>query len=103
MDKLIDWGMDGLVTLEPTASMDLGKVRKIVGHDLVLVGNIDVSYILVRGSKKEVRNAVKKAIKDAAKGGGYILSPTHTHPTVDPVRLQWLVEAGLEFGKYPIN
>lgn len=103
LDQFIDYGFDGLVTLEPTASMELGKVREMVGHDLVLVGNLDVSYLLVRGSKKEVRDAVKKAIKDAAKGGGFILSPTHNHAAVDPTRLQWLVEAAHEFGTYPLQ
>ncbi len=103
LDKFIEWGFDGLLTLEPTASMDLEQVRKLVGHKLVLIGNIDVSYLLVRGSKKEIEDAVKKAIKVAAPGGGFILSPAHNHVEVDPARLQWLVEAAHEFGKYPIQ
>jgi len=103
LDKFIDWGFDGLLTLEPTASMELGKVREIVGHNLVLIGNLDVTYLLVKGSKKEIEDAVKKAIKDAAPGGGFILSPSHNHAYVDPIRLQWMVEAAHEFGKYPIQ
>ena len=103
LDYFIQWGFDGIITMEPTAGMDLAKVRDKVGHDLVLVGNLDVSYLLVEGTKQEVRDAVKKAIKDAAKGGGYILSACHSHPKVDPVRLKWMVEAAHEFGIYPIN
>ncbi len=101
--KFVEWGFDGLLTLEPTAGMELGKVREMVGHDLVLIGNIDVSYLLVKGTQKEIEDAVKKAIKDAASGGGFILSPAHNHEAVDPKRLQWLVEATLKFGKYPIQ
>ncbi|MHA1266836.1 MAG: uroporphyrinogen decarboxylase family protein [Candidatus Helarchaeota archaeon] len=103
LDLFIDYGFDGLLTLEPTASMDLKTVRQIVGHKLVLVGNIDVSYLLVRGSKQEIEAAVKHAIKVAAPGGGFILSPAHNHEAVDPIRLQWMIEAAHKYGEYPIQ
>ncbi|MHA1270895.1 MAG: uroporphyrinogen decarboxylase family protein [Candidatus Helarchaeota archaeon] len=103
LDKFIEWGFDGLLTLEPTAGMELGEVRKRVGHKLVLVGNIDVSYLLVKGSKKEIEGAVKKTIKDAAKGGGFILSPSHNHSDVDPTRLKWMIEATHKYGEYPLE
>ena len=103
LDKFVDWGFDGVFTLDPTAGMDLGKVREQVGHTLVLVGNLDVSYLLVRGTYEEIEDAVKKAIRDAAKGGGYILSPSHSHTSVDPTRLKWMVEAAHKYGKYPIS
>lgn len=102
LDMFIEWGFDGIITLEPTAGMDLGKVREQVGHKLVLVGNIDVSYLLVRGTREEIDEAVKKAIRDAARGGGYILSSSHSHPHVDATRLEWMVEAARKHGRYPI-
>jgi uroporphyrinogen decarboxylase len=88
--------------MEPTADMDLGRVREQVGHKLALIGNLDVSYLMVRGTQQEVEDAVKKAIRDAARGGGYILSTSHSHPLVDPTRLQWMLEAAHKYGKYPI-
>ncbi len=103
LDKFVEWGFDGVFTLEPTAGMELGRVREQVGHKLVLVGNLDVSYLLVRGTREEVEDAVKKAIKDAAKGGGYILSASHSHTAVDPTRLAWMIEAAHKWGKYPIS
>jgi uroporphyrinogen-III decarboxylase len=103
LDKFIEWGFDGTLTLEPTAGMDLGRVREQVGHKLVLVGNLDVSHLLVNGSREEIELAVKKAIWDAAEGGGYILSASHSHQCVDPTRLKWMIEATLEHGKYPIT
>ena len=88
--------------MEPTAGMDLGRVREQVGHKLVLLGNLDVSHLLVRGTREEVEGAVKKCIRDAARGGGYILSQSHSHSSVDPTRLEWMIEAAHKFGKYPI-
>jgi uroporphyrinogen decarboxylase len=83
--------------------MDLGRVREQIGHKLVLIGNLDVSYLLVKGTRQEVEDAVKKAIRDAAKGGGYILSSSHSHPYVDGARLKWMVDAAHKYGRYPIN
>ena len=103
LDKFIEWGFDGIITLEPTAGMELGRVREQVGHKLVLIGNLDVSYLMVKGTQQEVEDAVKKAIRDAARGGGYILSTSHSHPTVDPVRLKWMVDAAHRYGRYPLS
>ena len=76
--------------------MDLGKVREQVGHKLVLVGNLDVSHLLVNGSREEIELAVKKAIRDAA--------VSYRPPTLISAwtRLEWMTEATLEHGKYPI-
>lgn len=103
LDKFVEWGFDGIITMEPTAGVGLGQVRERVGHKLVLIGNLDVSYLLVKGSRQEIEDAVKKAIKDAATGGGYLLSAAHSHPYVDPSRLEWMVEATHKYGKYPIS
>jgi uroporphyrinogen decarboxylase len=103
LNKFVDWGFDGIITMEPTADMDLGRVREQVGHELVLIGNLDVSHLLVKGTRDEIDAAVKKAIQDAARGGGYILSAAHSHPYVDATRLQWMVESAHEHGRYPIR
>jgi uroporphyrinogen-III decarboxylase len=103
LDRFVDWGFDGIITMEPTAGMELSKVRERVRHDLVLIGNLDVSHLLVRGTREEVEDAVKRAIGDAARGGGYVLSAAHSHPFVDPERLRWMVEAAHRHGRYPIS
>jgi hypothetical protein len=102
LDKFVEWGFDGIITMEPTAGMDLGRVRQQVGHKLVLIGNLDVSYLMVKGTRQEIEDAVRKAIGDAARGGGYILSTSHSHPLVDPARLEWMVEAAHKHGRYPV-
>ena len=103
LEHFIDWGFDGIITMEPTAGMELERVRQMVGHRLVLVGNLDVSYLLVRGTREEIEDAVRMAIRDAAPGGGYILSACHSHPSVDANRLGWMVEAAHKYGGYPLG
>ena len=103
LDFVVDCGFDGLHSLEPTANVDLAEVKKKVGDKLCLIGNIDVSYVLVEGSKKEVFDAVKNAIKVAGPGGGYIISAANMHPTVKMQNIKWLIEATKKYGNYPIS
>ncbi|MDP6979338.1 MAG: uroporphyrinogen decarboxylase family protein [Myxococcota bacterium] len=103
LDRFVDWGFDGIITMEPTAGMELARVREQVGHKLALIGNLDVSHLLVSGTRAEVDAAVKKAIHDAGRGGGYILSAAHSHPFVDAERLEWMLEAAHEYGRYPLQ
>ncbi|MCP4760372.1 MAG: hypothetical protein GY870_01240 [archaeon] len=103
LDMFVEAGIDGIITMEPTAGMELKKVRDQVGHKLILIGNLDVSYLLVQGTKDEIEMAVKNAIRDAGPGGGYILSTCHSHGKVDPVRLKWMVEFAKKYGEYPIK
>ncbi|MCP4036230.1 MAG: hypothetical protein GY944_26240 [bacterium] len=103
LDRFVDWGFDGIITMEPTAGMELARVREQVGHKLALIGNLDVSHLLVSGTRAEVDAAVKQAIHDAGRGGGYVLSAAHSHPFVDAERLEWMLEAAHEYGRYPLQ
>jgi uroporphyrinogen decarboxylase len=103
LDFIVNCGFDGLQSLEPTAGVDLAFIKKKVGDKLCLMGNIDVSYILVSASKKEVFEAVKYAIKIAGPGGGFIVSAANMHPGVNVENLKWMVQATREYGKYPLN
>lgn len=103
LDFIVDCGFDGLQSLEPTAGVDLALVKKKVGHKLCLMGNIDVAHVLVYGTKDEVYDVVKYAIKTAGPGGGFIVSAANMHPTVKVQNLKWMVEATQKFGEYPLH
>jgi uroporphyrinogen-III decarboxylase len=103
LDFVVDCGFDGLQSLEPTAGVDLALVKKKVGHKLCLMGNIDVAHVLVYGTKEEVYDAVKYAIKTAGPGGGFIVSAANMHPAVKVQNLKWMVEATHKFGEYPLS
>ncbi|MBD3253571.1 MAG: hypothetical protein GF383_00680 [Candidatus Lokiarchaeota archaeon] len=103
LDFVVSCGFDGLQSMEPTAGVDLELVKKKVGDKLCLWGNTDVSHVLVNGTKEEVYNAVKYAIKTAGSGGGFVVSAANMHPGVNVPNLKWMVEATHKYGKYPIN
>jgi len=103
LDFVVDCRFDGLQSLEPTAGVDLAFVKKKVGDKLCLMGNIDVAHDLVYGTKDEVYNSVKYAIKTGGPGGGFMVSAANMHPGVKVDNLKWMVEATKKFGDYPLN
>lgn len=104
LDLIVDTGIDALCPLEPLAGMDIGEVKAQYGDDIALVGNIDCSELLVRGSEKRVRRAVKECIQNASPGGGHILSSSNTiHYDVKPQNYLAMIKALHEFGRYPLN
>lgn len=102
LDFVVAAGYDGLHCLEGPY-VDPAHVKKKVGDKLCLLGNIDTSHVLVEGSRAEVRAAVKDAITALGEGGGYMLSPTNSHPAIELDRLQWMIEATKELGTYPLD
>jgi len=66
-------GFAGVHGLEPAAGIDLGSVKQTYGKDLLLIGNVDVR-VLCNSDLDVVRAEVARCLKQAASGGGYMLS-----------------------------
>jgi uroporphyrinogen decarboxylase len=102
LEYFADCGFDAVHPLEPTAGMELSTAKELVGNRMCLIGNLDITHILVDASRDEVLEAVRQAISDAGRGGGYILAPDHSHPGISVERLRWMVEAAHKYGGYPL-
>ncbi|MFA7184910.1 MAG: uroporphyrinogen decarboxylase family protein, partial [Victivallales bacterium] len=46
LDDIVDIGFDGLQSLQPSAAMDIGKIKAEYGDRLCLMGNVDLNYLL---------------------------------------------------------
>ncbi len=99
----VKWGFDGHHSLEPTANVDLAQCREAIGHQLSLLGHLDISYILARGSREEVFDHVRESISKAGPGGGLILGPSNSHADVRVQNIRWMMEAIDAFGRYPLD
>ena len=75
----------------------------MVGDRLCLVGNIDITHVLVKAPKEAVFEAVRQSIQAAARGGGYILAPTNSHEDMAIPQLRWMIEAVRKYGRYPLT
>jgi len=69
-------GMDGLNVLEPPPIGDtvLSDAKARIGDRVCLIGNIQYDD-LARGTEAEIERLVAEAMREAAPGGGFILSP----------------------------
>jgi len=69
----VEAGFAGVHGLEPAAGINLGEVKRAFGKNLVLIGNVDVR-VLFNSDLDAVRAEVDRCMKQAAQGGGYMLS-----------------------------
>jgi len=60
--------------IPPMGDCNLAQLKKEFGKEISLMGNLHTTDIMLRGSPKNVEQAAKQAIDDAAEGGGFILS-----------------------------
>lgn len=74
LDQIVACGFDGIQSLQPSAGMDIGRIKKQYGDRLCLWGNIDLNYVMSMASPEEVRRNVRETIEAAAGNGGHILS-----------------------------
>lgn len=103
MDDIIEANFDAFNPIEPVA-MDIRALKRRVKDRLSLIGNVDLSYTLTRGTPEEVEAEVRDLIRDVAPGGGYALASANSIPEYVP----WenfcaMHSAWLKYGRYPIS
>lgn len=103
-DMLLEWGYDGIHPIDPVAGMDLGEAKAKYGKRVCLMGNVDCAQLLTWGTEEEVRQAVKRCIRQAGHCGGYICTTSNTvHAGVKPGNYVAMIAAIKEYGRYPLQ
>lgn len=73
LPEIVDCGFDAIQSIQPSAGMDIKKVKENYGDKLCLIGNVDLDYLLPFGTPEEVTVEVKK-LADTVGSEGFILS-----------------------------
>jgi uroporphyrinogen-III decarboxylase len=102
LDLFVDWGFDGVHSLEPTAGIELAEVKRRVGDRMCVFGNLDIAHVLSHGTRQEVEGAVKHALRVAAQDGGFIMAMTNSHNAVSVENTRWMIEFTHRYGAYPL-
>jgi uroporphyrinogen decarboxylase len=102
LDLFVQWGFDGVHSLEPTAGVDLAEVKRRVGGRMCIFGNLDISHVMSQGTRQEVEEAVKSALRASAKNGGFIMAMTNSHNAVKVENSRWMIESTHRYGTYPL-
>jgi uroporphyrinogen-III decarboxylase len=102
LDLFVDWGFDGVHSLEPTAGMDLADVKRRVGNRMCVFGNLDIAHVMSHGTRQEVEAAVEDALRASGEGGGFIMAMTNSHHAVKVENSRWMIEFTHRYGTYPL-
>jgi len=101
---LLGCGFAGYHAIEPSAGMDIIRLKGKYGDRITLLGNIDCGELLTNGSEKEISAAVKNCIDHVAPGGGYVLSSSNSiHSGIPAKNFLAMLRAAREYGIYPIK
>jgi uroporphyrinogen decarboxylase len=104
LDSICAAGSDGIDPIDPSGGMELSVVKQKYGHKMAIKGNIDQTELLMYGPAEAVVEAVKKAIRDAGPGGGYVCSSSNSiHSGVAPDLYKIMIDAVHYYGQYPLD
>jgi uroporphyrinogen-III decarboxylase len=87
----------------PDGDVELLEAREILGAETVLIGNIEERLFEI-GSRTDIEKQVKKAVKQVADNGGFILCPT-AMPISTPLKKKiqqniiHYINCGLKYGQ----
>ncbi len=106
LKSFIEMGIDATDPVEPPpdGDIELDEAREILGNNVTLIGNIEERLFEI-GTKEDIENAVRKAIKNGTKSeGGFILCPTAmplTTPLDNKIKENIIayIDFGLKYGK----
>ena len=80
---------------------DLAELKRLYGDKIVLKGNLHTTDVMLYGSVDDVVAASRKAIDDAAAGGGFILSTGDQCGRDTPdENIRAMVDTARTYGKY---
>ena len=85
----------------PMGDCDLAELKKLYGNKMVLKGNLHTTDVMLNGTVDDVIRASKKAIDDAGKGGGFILSTGDQCGRDTPdENIAAMIETARTYGRY---
>ncbi len=104
LEMILDSGIDCLDPIDPIAGMDIGEMKALYGGRIALKGNVNCAHTLTFGSEQQVVEETRAVIRQAAQGGGLILSSSNSiHSAVKPGNYLAMWNALRMYGSYPIR
>ena len=101
LDQIAACKPDAIHSLDPQAGITIPAVRKAVGPDICLVGNVNCG-LLQTGTDEEVRADVLRSLREGmANGRGYIFSTSNCVYTGMPLeRYEMMMDLWRQYGNY---
>lgn len=101
IDQLVQCRPHALHSLDPQAGVDIAKVKRMVGRDVCLIGNVNCG-LLQTGTDEETVESTRYALRSGMPGGGYIFSTSNcVYPGMPLRRYELMMDVWRREGVYP--
>jgi uroporphyrinogen decarboxylase len=105
LGDLADAGVDLINPVQVSAGemSDTARLKREFGDRLSFCGGIDTQKVMPHGTPEDVREEVRRRIRDLAPNGGYVAAAVHClQPDVPPENIVAMCEEVKKAGKYPL-
>lgn len=101
LKQMADCKPDAIHSLNPQGGVSIPEVRKIIGSDIALVGNVNCG-LLQTGTDEECRADVMRSLKEGMENGrGYIFSTSNCEYTgLSLERYEMMIDLWRKYGNY---
>jgi uroporphyrinogen decarboxylase len=101
LPDLVECGFDAIHPFEPPLN-DIVQVKRQWGDRIAVCGNVDLKATLIAGTPQTVRDEVYEKALQLAPGGGWLVGSSNSIPDFVPIEnYSALLNASLEYGRYP--
>ncbi len=77
MDLFVRAGYDAYQSIQPTAGMEIARLKDLYGDRIALWGGVSCER-MAAGTPSEIRGLTRYAVEHAAPGGGFICASSHS-------------------------
>ena len=100
LDQMVDCHPHALHSLDPQGGVDIAEVKKQVGNQVCLIGNVNCG-MLQTGSMEDIKKSVLYALKYGMPDYGYIFSTSNcVYTGMDLKRYEYMLDLWKQFGNY---
>ena len=101
LDQLVQSHPHALHSLDPQGGVDMAVVKRLVGDQVCLIGNVNCGK-LDTGSEAEVIESARYALRHGMPGGGYIFSTSNcVYTGMRLARYELMLDVWRQEGNYP--
>jgi len=76
LDQLVQARPDALHSIDPQAGVDIAEVKRLVGDQVCLIGNVNCG-LLQTGTDQEVIASARYALRSGMPGYGYVFATSN--------------------------
>jgi uroporphyrinogen decarboxylase len=89
----IEWGIDGVHSMENTSNMDMSVIKAKYGDKLTFLGGVGIDHLLTEHATfTELKEGIEKLMRIMAPNGRFIIGPVHSESTIPASKLQMFLE-----------